>query len=234
MDDPGILELQGIDSALDRLRHRRAVVTEGSELAAVRASADGAESALGELGLRIDAIDRDAGRLDHEVDTLRQKLAAEERRLFDGSVANAKELGSIQREVDNLKRRISDREDEELALLEQREAVASAAAEAATLASASRTEWERAAAAADTELAKIDRELEQRRAERDALAPRLPAELLELYEELRAQKKGVGAAALVDGVCQGCHEQLSAVELDRVRRAEGVRRCDHCRRILVL
>jgi predicted nucleic acid-binding Zn-ribbon protein len=57
--------------------------------------------------------------------------------------------------------------------------------------------------------------------------------LLELYEDLRRQKKGIGAAALVDGVCQGCHQQLSAVDLDRLRRADGIRRCVHCRRILV-
>ncbi len=35
------------------------------------------------------------------------------------------------------------------------------------------------------------------------------------------QKKGIGAAALVDGVCQACHEQLSAVELDKLKRGDG-------------
>ena len=59
-------------------------------------------------------------------------------------------------------------------------------------------------------------------------------ELLELYEDLRRQKKGVGVAALVDGVCQGCHEKLSAVELDRLKRTEGIKRCEYCRRILIL
>ena len=59
-------------------------------------------------------------------------------------------------------------------------------------------------------------------------------ELLELYDDLRKQKKGVGVAALVDGVCQGCHEKLSAVELDRIKHTEDVPRCEYCRRILVL
>jgi hypothetical protein len=89
------------------------------------------------------------------------------------------------------------------------------------------------AAVTGTELAEIERELAERRAEREALAPTLPPDLLELYEGLRPLKKGVAAAALVDGVCQGCHEQLSAVELDRLRRTEDVPRCEHCRRILV-
>ncbi|HWC31850.1 MAG TPA: C4-type zinc ribbon domain-containing protein, partial [Actinomycetota bacterium] len=59
-------------------------------------------------------------------------------------------------------------------------------------------------------------------------------ELVELYEGLRAQKRGVGAASLEDGVCQGCHQRLSALELDRLKRTEGIRRCEYCRRILVM
>ena len=71
-------------------------------------------------------------------------------------------------------------------------------------------------------------------AERPAAVATVDPEVLELYEELRPQKKGIGAAALVDGVCQGCHEQLSAVELSRVRCTDAIPRCEHCRRILVL
>ena len=40
-------------------------------------------------------------------------------------------------------------------------------------------------------------------------------------------------AALVDGICQGCHEQLSAMELDKLKHTDGVKRCEHCRRILI-
>jgi predicted nucleic acid-binding Zn-ribbon protein len=65
------------------------------------------------------------------------------------------------------------------------------------------------------------------------LVPVFDEELLELYEDLRKQKKGVGAAALVDGVCQACHEQLSALELAHLKRTDGIRRCEHCRRIVV-
>ena len=44
---------------------------------------------------------------------------------------------------------------------------------------------------------------------------------------------GTGAAALKDGVCQGCHQKLSAMELSRLKRGGGVKRCEYCRRILV-
>ena len=92
-------------------------------------------------------------------------------------------------------------------------------------------EVERAAA---DELGRVNAELVEHQEARRALAATVDAELLELYEDLRRQKKGIGAVALVDGVCQGCHEQLSAVERDRLKRAEGPKRCEHCRRILII
>ena len=117
--------------------------------------------------------------------------------------------------------------------MEQRETVAAAAAEAESRSTELRTEVDRVSVEAGEELRRVTEELAQRTADRDAIAPELDPELLELYEDLRRQKKGVGAAALVDGVCQACHEQLSAVELDKLKKTEGVRRCEYCRRILV-
>jgi len=87
--------------------------------------------------------------------------------------------------------------------------------------------------AADGELVEGRADLERLQAARAELIPDFDPDLLERYDDLRRLKKGVGAAALIDGVCQGCHEQLSAVEVDRLKRADGIRRCDHCRRILV-
>jgi hypothetical protein len=229
-----LLDLQQLDTGIDRLRVREAALTAGSELQGARTEADAAEARFGEHKLQLDELDRDSGRIEHEVDSLTQKAAAEERRMSSGSVANARELDSISHEIANLKRRITDREDELLAIMERRETIASAAKEAEALAGAQRDRVEEVRSAADTELAQVRAALESQDAERAVVAARIDPETLELYEDLRRQKKGVGAAALVDNVCQGCHEQLSAVELDKVRHADGIPRCEYCRRILVL
>ena len=62
-----------------------------------------------------------------------------------------------------------------------------------------------------------------------------PADLLDLYDRLRAQHGGVGAAALRRGQCQGCHLSLNTVDLNAIRAADpdDVLRCEECRRILV-
>jgi predicted nucleic acid-binding Zn-ribbon protein len=177
---------------------------------------------------------RDQLKLEHEIDSLTQKSAAEEKRMYDGSIANARELESLQHEIENLRKRRSDREDELLALMEMREDLESRASEAETRTTELRSAAVALGGEADRELTAIEGELAGRGAERAAIVPDIDSDVLELYEELRAQKKGVGAAALIDGVCQGCHEKLSAMELDRLKHADGVKRCEYCRRILVL
>jgi predicted nucleic acid-binding Zn-ribbon protein len=183
--------------------------------------------------LQLDVVGRDQAKLEHEIDSLSQKAAAEEKRLYDGSVANAKELGSIQHEIENLKRRRSDREDEMLGLMEVREELETRASEAQTTSDRSRSLVEEVGGAALEELTTIETVMVQRIASRQIVAAEIDPEVLDLYEDLRKQKKGIGAAALVDGVCLGCHEQLSAMELDKLKRSEGVKRCEYCRRILV-
>jgi uncharacterized protein len=228
-----LLDIQELDTAIDRLMVRMRALEAGEDAATALAEANEAERMMGELRLRLDELSRDQMRFEHEIDSMSQKAAAEERRLFDGSVANARELDSITHEVDNLKKRRSDREDELLALMEVREEL-----EAQERAAAERSEAlrERVAEVGDVAAAELERlrnDLRERSEARAALAEKVDPEYLELYEELRPQKKGVAAVALIDGVCQGCHEQLSSVYVDRLKRVEGPKRCEHCRRILV-
>src|SRR6266513_1687531 len=216
-----LLDLQAIDTTIDRLDVRKRALEGEGELAIARAQADLAERELGEIRLEIDTFDRDGAKLEHETDSLARKAAA-------------KEMGSIQHEVDHLKKRKSEREDELLVVLERRENVEQRAKEAQEHATELRSALDHVAGDAARELDAVGAELATRRDERARLAAQFDPELLELYEDLRRQKKGVAAVALVDGVCQGCHEKLSAVELDRVKRTEALARCEYCRRILVL
>jgi uncharacterized protein len=228
-----LLEIQELDTALDRLGVRIRALEAGEDASTALAEANEAERLLGELRLQLDELSRDQARFEHEIDSMAQKEAAEDRRLYDGSVANARELDSIRHEVDNLKKRKSDREDELLGLMEVREEVEVRERAASERSATLRERVDEVEGAASEELARLTAELKERTEARAGLAATIDAELLELYEDLRPQKRGVAAVALVDGVCQGCHEQLSSVYLDRLKRVEGPKRCEHCRRILV-
>src|SRR4051795_7111101 len=173
-----LLELQQLDIAIDRLRARIATLTAGSELVAAVGDADAAEAHLGEIKLQLAALDRNTSRLEHDVDSLRQKAAAEEQRMASGAVANARELEAISHEVTNLRRRIADREDEELAIMERRETLAAAEKDAGETATKLRDAAERLRAEAGNELTIAEADLAAREAERPAALAAVDPETL--------------------------------------------------------
>ena len=228
-----LLELQEIDLASDRSRARREILESGEDVQAARERLGEAEAREAARALALDDVAREQRRLEGDVDSFGQRIAAEEKRLYDGSVANAKELESIQAEVTGVKGRRSRVEDQLLEVMERREQMEAELESGKGEVEEARGSLEAAQGSSAEELARIDEELRALVGRREAVLPSMDPDLLELYEDLRRQKKGVGAAALVDGVCQGCHQKLSAVELDRLKRADGIRRCEYCRRILV-
>ncbi|TMK85706.1 MAG: hypothetical protein E6G44_06200 [Actinobacteria bacterium] len=229
-----LLLLQELDLSVDRLTSRLNELEAGGELRDARARLAETEARVGELRLALDSIGREQRRLETDIDSIERKAEAERQRLFDGSVANPKELQAIESEVRNLVGRKSHAED---LLIEQMERAEELDGRRGPLEAEEAEARQRLAEIEEgsaRELVEIEQALAERRSEREQLTPQIPPDILELYQDIRRQKKGVGAAALVDGVCQACHQQLSPMYLDRLKRTEGVRRCEYCRRILVL
>jgi predicted nucleic acid-binding Zn-ribbon protein len=228
-----LLELQELDSAIDRLEARKRQLEEGKEIADARAAMEDAEGRLGELRLGVDAVVREQQRLEREIDSMTRKAEVDEKRLYDGSIANVKEMEALQHEITSLKQRRSRSEDDLLEQMVRKDDLESRAGEASTVVQDTRARLDAVGGEAVQELERIEADLAEKRAAREKLVPEFEDELLVLFEELRRQKRGVAVAALVDGVCQACHEKLSAMELDRLKRTEGVKRCEYCRRIVV-
>lgn len=229
-----LLELQTEDTAIKRLHERKASLPEAARLQQVQDQLEELASDLEIATKQDEEVAREHARLEGEIELLDQKIAREEQRMFAGTVSNPKELSSLQAEVESLKRKKSGLEDQLLEIMEQRES------SAATL---GRITSERDQAAAEEEeltgtvgmlISDIDAELAQHSSARDQLAAELPTDLVSLYDKLRVQKQGVGAAALESGMCQGCHTKLPQKELERMRAEGGLQRCDNCRRILVI
>jgi predicted nucleic acid-binding Zn-ribbon protein len=83
-------------------------------------------------------------------------------------------------------------------------------------------------------VAEIDEQAAKATAARATVVADVPADLLALYDKIRASS-GRGAAPLRRGQCGGCREMLSTVELNEIRAAapDEVIRHEECRRILV-
>jgi len=73
-----LLELQELDLSIDRLTARREALQAGEEANAAQRMREEARGRLGELRLALDSVDREARRLENDVDSLSRKAAAEE------------------------------------------------------------------------------------------------------------------------------------------------------------
>jgi len=229
-----LLQLQRVDSTIDRLQARLAHLPEQAALDTLEAKAQDLDAQIAERQAVFDDVSTRQRRLDFEVDTLVQKIKAESGRLYSGVVSNAKELQDISREVEALKRRKSVLEDNDLDVMEERDGVEKELEALTNERSSLAAEIERGRLARDEAAGETSLQLTAAETERQRWVPRVDPQLLQVYDTIRASKGGVGAAAMVDGTCQGCHMRLPAQEAERVRTAGGLVRCDECQRILVV
>jgi predicted nucleic acid-binding Zn-ribbon protein len=235
-DQRALIEVQAHDSAIDRLGHRRGSLPENARLAELDEALGAVDQLTAERQGSLATVQREQSRLEDEIDMVSGKASSEDARAASGRVTSPKELTAIQEEIASLKRRQGSLEDELLELMEQRETLEGELAELATRREGFTADQAEVTKARDAALFEIDRELEAERAARDAVAPGVGEQLRALYDQIRARQGGVGAAALVGNTCQGCRVSISPVELAAVRKQppEAVKRCENCRRILVL
>jgi predicted nucleic acid-binding Zn-ribbon protein len=229
-----LLELQRLDTALTRLEHRRHALPELTVIAAADTRLAELRDAVVLAETEVSDLDREQRRLDTDVEQVRQRSRRDQQRMQAGGIP-AKELESLQHEVESLARRQSDLEDAELEVMERREEAESRAAELRADVAAVTAERDAAAHARDAAWVEIDAEAAEDTGARSSLAGELPGELLALYEKVRAAAGGVGAAELRQRRCEGCRLELAGSELRAARAAapDEVLRCENCRRILV-
>lgn len=234
-DQLRLLDLQALDSALDRLAHRRRTLPELATADELQARVDRLADDVVLLQTEDTDLGREQSKIDADVDVVRSRMAKDQQRLDTGQVSSPRELENLQSEIASLHRRQGDLEDAELEVMEKREIVQQRLAE--VVAERERVVLELAATEQrrDATFAEIDAEAEKATQQRAELAAGIGAELLALYEKVRAASAGVGAAALHRGRCEGCHLQLNTTDLNRLRDApaDEVVRCEECRRILV-
>ncbi len=229
-----LLELADLDAELARLDHRRRSLPEIAELARLEARASELKDEIVVTETELSDLAREQGRAERDVEQVRTRIDRDRARLDAGQVSAARELATLQSEIESLRRRQGDLEEIVLELMERREGLVSRRDELTTERDSLGTEMTEVAARRDAALEEIDEQAGKASEQRDGIVAEVPADLLKLYEQIR-DSRGVGAAALRAGRCEGCHLTLNKVDLNQIRASapDEVLRCEECRRILV-
>ncbi|MGY4642850.1 zinc ribbon domain-containing protein [Cellulomonas sp. URHB0016] len=233
-DQRRLLDVQALDTRLDQLAHKRRSLPELARLLELDAQVADLYTALVTSRTAADDLRRELTKAEADVEQVRVRAARDQAKLDSGQ-GSPKDLQALQSELVALGRRQGDLEEVELEIMERLEAHESALAEVTAAHQALLEQKETIEVARDAAFREIDAEVEKVRVERAAAAEGLDAGLVTLYQKLRTQLSGVGAAALRGRRCEGCRLELNPLDLDGIRgKAEDhVVRCEECGRILV-
>ncbi|MET8471012.1 C4-type zinc ribbon domain-containing protein [Streptomyces sp. NPDC006422] len=234
-DQIRLLDLQDLDTRLQQLAHKKKSLPEHAEIESLTKDL----TQLRDLHVAATTEESDCAReqtkAEQDVDQVRQRAARDQKRLDSGAVTSPKDLENLQREIASLAKRQGDLEDVVLEVMERRESAQERAGELAERLASVQAKVDDATSRRDEAAAAIDADVASVTKERQVVAGSIPADLLKLYDKLREQQGGVGAAKLFQRRCEGCRLELNITELNEVRAAaaDAVVRCENCRRILV-
>ena len=179
-------------------------------------------------------VQRELRKAEADVEQVATRAARDRARLESGT-GSAKDLQGLQHELESLARRQSDLEDVELEVMERLETAQTEASGLEASVAAAEARAAELVAARDAALKEVDDEVATVTAQRDQIAGGLDQDLVALYDKVRDQTQGVGAAMLRGKRCEGCRMELTPVEIARIKGLpdDEVVRCEECRRILV-
>lgn len=235
MDELDLLgQLQTVDLALDELRLKLIDSGEKTELEKLEKELTQTQNVLEKIEEDLAKQETKQKKLEGETELLEQKIKREEKRLFNGTIANPKELTGIQAETKMLAKQKDERETE---LLEQLEAVDALSKQSDKLSSRieklstqvaeARNKYERLIEESEDKIQRL-------KAQRKEFELKVSAELYSEYQKLRAENLRQVVVPLVDETCQGCFVTLPAEEVDRMLRQDKLWHCPYCRRMLMI
>jgi hypothetical protein len=230
-----LLELQSLDSALARLAHRRRTLPELAEMARLDGLVEALRDGIVRAETEVSDLAREQARFEREIEQVRARKDRDEARLASGTITASKQLQDLEHEVASLSRRQGELEDSELEVMERAETAQASLSELTSQRDAHLAARAEAELGAEAATAEIDTEVDRTAAARAQLAATMPADLLALYERIRAAEGGVGAGEIARGRCGGCRLDLMNNEKAEFRAApvDEVLVHEECGRILV-
>jgi len=144
---------------------------------------------------------------------------------------NTKDFAAANREVENKRRMISEREEELLKMIGAMDAARAQLAQREQDVEALRQTVAAEEATVAARTAEVTVELQQDESGREALASQVPRELLRRYEQVQ-RRRGIALVPVVEGMCRGCFMSLPPQLGNIIARGTSLESCPSCQRLL--
>lgn len=223
----GLFRLQQVDSQIDRARLKLSTIQKTLENdAELKQAVTKLETSQKENHHALHQMKN----AESEVQAQKIKIEQAESSLYGGSVKNPKELQDLQKDVASLKKHLVTLEERELEAMVNSETASSEYEKAKTeleILQAKRGNEHKTLIDEQTELTT---QLERLAEEREASVTPIDVKMLQSYDELRKNKRGVAIAEIQDGACASCGTDLNASTQQNAKRQ--IVPCPSCGRIL--
>lgn len=226
-----LYELQKIDSGLIKAQKARASLDAGAslkqQLEIIRKDHASVEKLYHEATTELRDCELNLKSIEAKTKTYQDKLYA-------GKVTNAKELSSMEKEIEMLGRQKDKLEERILELMDLVEARKKTFNSAQTLLAKREAEYTDYIAGQRKQAALLNAKIKEYTALREEAAPKVDKVLLARYENMRGRLAGVGVSKVTEGTCSACHTQLLKNTLHALADDTEIQTCENCSRILYL
>jgi len=181
--------------------------------------------------IRLEDFQRERRGLERDADQAKARRREVELKQF--RVKNNVEHQALTKEIDDMRRRASDFEDDALQILSDEEA---AEAEITRLAEIIERESGRVAeirSRLEAELAGLQKERATAEARRNELVERLSPKTRVRYDRVLRSKGDMAVVGVAEGSCGGCYYQLPPQRLNEIKKGEVLVVCEACGRMVV-
>ncbi|WP_044236898.1 zinc ribbon domain-containing protein [Chondromyces apiculatus] len=224
---PPLEELSAIDVDLRRIEEQ--LGKHRGQLAGMRSEVKSLEDRLKVDRESLSAMDKTRSELQIELRQMANQIERSREKL--NRSRNERESMAAQREVEELRKLVRDREEE----LERLTGAADGARTSISDADGKLTDVSRAlegtAPGATESLATLEAEKAVRLEERAKVASKLPSTLYRRYESIRTRRP-VAIARVTNGTCQGCHMSIPPMMFQQMRHMDEFKQCPSCIRII--
>jgi len=144
------------------------------------------------------------------------------------------EFQAIGHEIERYENEVRKLEDEELELMIEVDKLKGEIEAADKSAHATKETISRQLTDLETKSKALGSQQQELEAEREALAAKIDADLLDQFERLFNSKGDAAVVAVEHGVCTGCHMKVTTATASRVKAGKEIVSCENCGRILYL
>lgn len=228
-----LVELAKLDQEFIQLTNRAKHHPVREEISKLKAEVEKIHFEIAQIQARENDIQKEAGKLELEIEQVKNRAAKDKARIDTAS--NSKEITAMEHEVESLKNRQNDLENQEIIFLEEIESLQKEQATWQIKKDELAKELDEKTEELKLELVALKNEAEQVNKKSKELIAQIDEKLIEKYKKIPSEHTGLAAARLVDGACTGCNISFSPIEVQEIKGKdqELIITCDSCGCILV-